>query len=210
MKNFITLGIGLIVGFVIGAFATAKNAEKKYAAMAEEEIAEERKNARERHCCGNCENCSCDKTEDNDISESAENKETNEPDPIVENIPDDFKEEYEEISGAYTPKKKPYIWEEQPVGWEEKHPFVHQFREVLVVYDKDKGRCADEDGCEIFNIQGLLGWNNLNKLYTDDFFVRDNTMRIVDEQNGMVYHVHAGRLGEFMEDEEEEIGYEED
>lgn len=204
MKNFVSLGLGLVLGFVLGAVATFKTAEKKYSAMAEEEIAEERKNARNNHCCEKC-SCNNDSSESNDDSEPTEVE-----DPITENLPDDFKEEYEELSGAYTPKKKPYIWEEQPIGWDEKHPFVHQFREVLVVYDKDKGRCADEDGCEIYNIQGLLGWNNLNKLYTDDFFVRDNTMRIVDEQNGMVYHVHAGRLGEFMEDEEEEIGYEED
>jgi hypothetical protein len=206
MKTFLSVSLGLVAGFILGAFVTFKAAEKKYSAMAEEEIAEERRNSREHHCC---ENCPCDTADNIDISETEEKKE----DHIVENIPDDFKEvdeEYEELSGAYTPKKKPYIWEEQPIGWEEKHPFVHQFKEVLVVYDKDKGRCADEDGCEIFNIQGLLGWNNLNKLYTDDFFVRDNTMRIVDEQNGMVYHVHAGRLSEYMEDKEEEIGYDED
>jgi hypothetical protein len=206
MKNFLTFGLGVVIGLVVGVCASFKAAENKYAKQAEEELAEERKNNIHRNCC---EGCSCEKNEE--IPESNNTSEETEQEIVEddEEIPYDFKDSYEEIVEPYSPKKKPYIMEEQPIGFEEKHPFISEFTEVLVVYDKDKGRCADEDGCEIFNVQGLLGWNNLNKLYTDDSFARDNTMRIVSEQNGMIYRVHAGRLSEYMEDEEEEIGYDE-
>ena len=210
MKNFLTFGLGVVIGLVVGVCASFKAAENKYAKQAEEELAEERKNNIYRNCC---EGCSCEKNEETstmcECSEEDDSSRETESSEDDEEIPYDFKDSYEEIVEPYSPKKKPYILEEQPVGFEEKHPFINEFTEVLAVYDKDKGRCADEDGCEIFNVQGLLGWNNLNKLYTDDSFARDNTMRIVSEQNGMIYHVHAGRLSEYMEDEEEEIGYDE-
>lgn len=73
----------------------------------------------------------------------------------------------------------------------------------MAVYDKDRGRVADEDGVEIFDIKGILGWNNLNRLYTQEEFARDNTITIVCERDGMIYRVHSGRLEEYMEDLED-------
>lgn len=193
MKTFLSVGIGLVAGIMIGIAASFKAATEKAGKIIEEELAETRKAQRGEIVSDGCqkhnytEECT-DFTETEDDSES----------PF--DIPSDVKEQYDEISSQYEPAKKPYILDDSADFYKER-PYLNDFTEVCVVYDREKGRVADEDGCEIFDIKGCLGFNNLNKLNTNDA----EFISIVCERDGMIYHAHLGTIYEYMDREDDFI-----
>lgn len=193
MKTFVSVGIGLVIGLVIGIAATFKAAEKKAGEIIEEELAETRRAQRGDYTEETVEECT-DFAETEDDSES----------PF--DIPNDVEERYDEISGQYEPAKKPYILEDKPANFAESHPFLSEFSELNVVYDRDRGRVADEDGCEVFDIKGCLGFNNLNRLFSDEKYSKTNIIHIVCERDGMVYIAHAGDLYEYLDEECDDNG----
>ena len=205
MNTFMSVAIGMVTGIIIGIAASFKAAEKKYSEKAEEEIANAEHDIREYYaqkhgCCGKCQGKEDATVDDCELGEGIQeagfdNEETT--DPVMA-------KQYHDISGAYQPSKKPYVLEDKLPDFIENHPHLDGFAELLAVYDRDRGRVADEDGNEILDVKGVLGWNNLNRLYTDEEFARDNTITIVCERDGMIYRVHAGDLSEFMEDLDDE------
>lgn len=197
MKTFVSVGIGLVVGIIIGIAASFKAAEKKAGEIIADELAEERKSMRE------------GPTYHDYAEEGGFHKAHETVDDFAE-VEDDsvapfeeVKETYENISGQYEPAKKPYILEDKPVDFAENHPFLNMFSELNVVYDRDRGRVADEDGCEVFDIKGMLGFNNLNRLFSDEKYSRTNVIHIVCERDGFIYIAHTGDLYEYLDEEYE-------
>lgn len=199
MKTFLSVGIGLIFGIVIGIAASFKAAEQKAAEIIEEEIAEERRAMRTpRTEFGNYE------------TDNSANKNKEVPSDLVEDDSEspldsvdkeEIKEEYNEVSGQYKPSCKPYILEDMPEEFIENHKHLEKFSELNVVYDRKRGRVVDEDGCEIFDIKGYFGLNNLNSLFCDERFKYNNLVHIVNECNGFIFSVHAGDLYEYLDED---------
>lgn len=193
MKTFVSVGIGLVVGVIIGIAATFKAAEKKAGEIIEEELAETRRAQR-----GGCEKHNY---AEETVEECADFTETEEDSESPFDISNDVEEQYDEIAGQYEPAKKPYILEDKPSDFAEKHSFLNEFTELNVVYDRDRGRIADEDGCEVFDVKGCLGFNNLNRLFSDPTYSKKNIIHIVCERDGMIFIAHAGDLYEYLDEE---------
>lgn len=185
MKNLFTIAFSLAIGIAIGVAATFKAAEKKAGEMIEEELAEFRRSAREAE--------SEDAKEEADTSESSDEDETESSDLF---------DAYNEISDEYAPAKKPYILEEMPKDFAEKHKFLKDFEELNVVYDRNRGRVADEDGCEVVNFNSTMGITNLNKLHSK--YEGKACIHIVCEQEGMIFLAHAGNLYEYLDEPEDD------
>lgn len=192
-KTFLTVFIGMAVGAVIGAIASFKVAEKKADEKATEALAEERKAMREAQTF-------CDQVEVS--SEEVDISDFTETDGNPFDISQEVKDCYDGVSEPYRPSSKPYILESMDDEWEEQHPYLKNFDEIEIVWDRKRGRAADEDGQELHDIKGCLGFNNLRSL-------KDQKVHIICERDGMVFITHLGDLYEYL-DPEEDDRYEED
>ena len=174
MKNLIYVGVGLVVGIIVGVAASFKAAEKKAEDKVTETLAKERKAMRE-----------------NEGKLYEEKEDPRDAKPEVVDFSEEVKEEI--VADAYR-RAKPYVLEGMSAKFVEEHPYISDFDEQCVVYDKKRGRVADEDGCEIFDVKGCLGFNNLNRI------AEKATVHIVCERDATVFIVHIGQLEEYMED----------
>lgn len=179
MKNLIYIGVGLIIGAIVGVAASFKAAEKKADDKVTETLAKERKAMRE-----NEGKLYEEKEDPRDADEEPE-------EPTVVDFSEEVREEA--VSEEYRPMK-PYVLEGMTDEFKEAHSYISDFDEQCVVYDKKRGRVADEDGCEIFDIKGCLGFNNLNRI------AEKARVHIVCERDATVFIVHIGQLEEYMED----------
>lgn len=180
MKTFTSVAIGLLAGIVIGVVASFKVAEKKADETIRNELEEERSMQHK-----NADYCENGVVEEEPKSTDVVNE--------VKNT------ELEDVLDGYRPSK-PYVLEDKPDGFKDSHPFLNDFIELNVVFDKNRGRVADEDGCEIFDIKGKLGLNNLNRLFSDEYSEK-NIVHIVCENDGIVYVAHKGDLYEYLDEE---------
>lgn len=189
MKTFASVAIGLVVGIVIGIAASFKAAEKKAEEMIEEELAEVRRAQREGT------DTVSDETEEEvpvDFTEETSEEEENNMDI------------YEDITEEYVPAKKPYILEDKPADYLDTHEYLDSFSELNLVYDTKRGRLADEDGSEFLKIKGELGFNNLNRLISDEKLSKKNLVTIINEASSFIYYVHVGDLYDYLDEPVEE------
>lgn len=187
MKTFLTILLSLTVGCVVGVMAAYNVANKKADEKIKDELAEYRRAAR------------AEENVDVTVSDADDTIEKEEGEKSEMN-------EYEKCTDEYKPSVKPYILEDKDEDYLDSHKYLDDFNEIEVVYDKSRGRAADEDGCEIDDIRGTLGFNNVNKLFTT--YKNKKAIHIICERDGLIYIVHAGNLNEFLDlDEEEEDDY---
>lgn len=186
MKTFFTICVSLIIGCAVGVMAAYDAANKKAEEKIKDELAEYRRAARAEENVPETANTTVNGVDDIEAKEEGEKTEM---------------EKCEELAKEYRPSAKPYILEDMDDEWLYTHKYVDDFNEIEVVYDKSRGRAADEDGCEIEDIRGTLGFNNVNKLFTT--YKNKKAIHIICERDGIIYIVHAGNLYEFLDEEEE-------
>lgn len=174
MKNLIYVGVGLIIGVIVGVAASFKAAEKRADETVTETLAKERKAMRE-----------------NEGKMYEEKEDPRDAEPEVVDFSEEVKEE--DAADSYRPRK-PYVLEGMSAKFVEEHPYINDFDEQCVVYDKKRGRVADDNGSEIFDIKGCLGFNNLNRI------ADKAVVHIVCERDATVFIVHIGQLEEYMDD----------
>lgn len=192
MKTFASVAIGLVVGIVIGIASSFKAAEKKAEEMIEEELAEVRRAQREGTDTVSDET---EKEESVDFTEETSEEEEN-------NM--DIMDIYENLTEEYVPAKKPYILEDKPADYLDSHEYLDSFSELNLVYDVTRGRLADEDGSEFLKIKGELGFNNLNRLISDEKLAKKNLVTIINEASRFIYYVHVGDLYDYLDEPVEE------